>query len=97
MTVWTPERNQLLLQLKQAGHSSKEIAEQLGNVTPNRVRSKLSELNGRPRNYSKERLRVQAYRPNKIDKGDWDAKLFEPWKVRKQRLAHERSRNEMGS
>jgi len=91
-TPWTTQKTETLIQLHKQGRSFNEIADEM-KMTRNQVCGKLDRL-GLVGSTSK-RIRTFQRRinmnPRKIDRGDWDMKLFEPWAVRKERLQRERA------
>ena len=91
-TPWTTDRTATLIRLHKQGRSFNEIAHEM-NMTRNQVCGKLDRLglvgSSSPRTRTFHR-RINM-NPRKIDRGDWDMKLFEPWAVRKERLQRERA------
>jgi len=91
-TPWTPEKIATLIQLHKQGRSFNQIAHEM-KMTRNQVCGKLDRLGL----VGAESRRIRTYHrrinmnPRKIDRGDWDMKLFEPWAVRKERIQRERA------
>ena len=85
--TWTPERTVLLLEMRARGADTPTMAKAL-SVTRGSIAGKLSRLEGR---YVDDRRKTKppAYTPH--IRGDWDYRTFEPYAIRKQRLAQERA------
>lgn len=101
MSVWTPELSEECERLYRSGMSAGAVAKFLG-LTRNQVIGRLDRKgvlrrDGYNRDHSRSRERHKTKRAEKetqrevMDNGSWDAKLFEPWVVRKARLARERA------
>lgn len=99
MSDWTPELEKIVMDMARSGMSCAEIGRQMG-MTRGKVLGKIARMKGpvnRERNYNADRARHTAARVEKIkrgkyvDRGGWDEKLFEPYAVRKVRMARERA------
>ena len=91
MTFWTDERTDRLMTMRRQGLAMDAMARALGDgCTANMVSAKLSRMEGRARQTPRHKPHPRVYTEN--DHGQcWDAKLFEPYHIRKQRLAAERA------
>lgn len=101
MSMWTDDLLEECARLYLEGMSAGNIAKYKG-LTRNQVIGKLGrkgilKKEGRVRDRDHDRDRHHLNKSVKIakrevmDNGSWDAKLFEPWVVRKARLARERA------
>ncbi len=91
--TWTPERTALLLDMRARGLAISAMAKRLGpEVTRSAVSGKLSRLEGRAKRYeSQTRYKPKPRKYTAHITGDWDQQTFEPYAVRKERLAVERA------
>lgn len=96
MAGWDDERDALILKLRdESGLSASQIAARVPfTTTRSAVCGRLWRLDGGvdgPRSKHSKRPRVFNPNPNRLRTGRWDDDLFEPWAVRKARLAYERA------
>ena len=91
MTFWTDERTDRLMAMRRQGMAMLDMARALADgCTANMVSAKLSRMEGRAQQTKRHKPSRRVYTEN--DNGQcWDAKLFEPYHIRKQRLAAERA------
>lgn len=90
--TWTPERTALLLEMRARGLTHDVIARELG-VTRSAVSGKCDRIDGYRRRDSGYRTdyRVARHKLTSRSSKSWDEKMFEPYAIRKQRLAQERA------
>jgi len=94
--TWTPELDAAILNLHAIGLPLSNIVSATG-MTRGAIAGRLSRL-GAPGYKKPSRIRYRSDEKSRrkyttIERGDWDAKTFEPYEVRKQRLAAERMRD----
>jgi len=88
--IWTQEKVDELIRLHAQGLPYRVIGKALG-TNQSAISGKVSRLNlnGYGRD-DRPRHRTTPRKYKTIERGDWDFKTFEPYAIRKQRLAKER-------